>query len=67
VWLFGVVVDSGRLATTTSWMLDVMLWEWFLVSGVINFGLGLVITLKRASGLEVVVSAACTLTTTSML
>jgi hypothetical protein len=38
-----------------------------LLSEVINFRLGLVITPKRASLSEVVVCAACTLTTTSML
>ena len=59
---FEVVVDSGRSATTTSWMLEAG-----SVSEVIDFRLSLVIIPKRASLSEVVVCAACTLTTTSML
>jgi len=59
---FEVVVDSGRFAATTSSMLEARFF-----SDVINFRLELVITPKRAFCSEVVVFAACTLTTTSML
>ncbi len=41
----------------------IMVLGWLSVSMVINFRLGLVITPKRASALEVVVCSACTLTT----
>jgi len=46
---FEVVVDVEGFATTTSWMLKAVFF-----SDVINFRLGLVITPKRVSALEVV-------------
>jgi len=61
VWFFEVVVDSGRSVTTTSSMLAAV-----SVSGAINSSLGKVIISKRACLSEVVVRAACTLTTSSI-
>jgi hypothetical protein len=57
-----VVVDVERSAATTSWML-----LGGLLSGVINFRLEQVIIPMCLLGLEVVVQAACTMTTTSVL
>jgi len=59
---FEVVVDVEGFATTTSSMSEVGFF-----SDVINFRLESVITPRWVSALEVVVCAACTLTTTSML
>ena len=61
LWLFEVVVDAERFAATTSLVLEAV-----SVSCVINFRLESVI-IPRLFCSEVVVCAACTLTTTSML